>query len=110
VARIFIRKVVGVDPKLEEKLNAPERFERAFANVPKDVWKVFEDGSEIIDEVAKIKEERQAISRRHAEERVKGGPSEPAPSDPPMSVDPDAGHESLGKRLVDGLNKLVGNG
>jgi phosphatidate phosphatase APP1 len=64
VARIFIRKVVGVNPKLEEKLNAPERFENAFAGIPNTVWKVFEDGRELMDEVEKLKLER--IGAKHA--------------------------------------------
>ena len=108
VARIYIRKVVGVNPKLEEKLNAPERFEKAFANVPRDVWKVFEDGSEVMEEVPKIKAEREAISRKHAEERAKGGTSAQTPSEPPMSVNPDAGHESLQQKIVGGFNKIFG--
>jgi hypothetical protein len=108
VARIYIRKVVGVNPKLEETLNAPERFEKAFANVPRDIWKVFEHGSEIMAEVPKIKEQREAISREHAEERAKAGTSAPTSSEPPMSVNPDAGHESLQKRIVGGFNKIFG--
>jgi hypothetical protein len=64
IARIFIRKVVGVNPKLEATLNAPERFEKAFARVPKSVWKVFEDGKELMDEVEKLKVERKASDNR----------------------------------------------
>lgn len=107
MARIFIRKVSGVNPKLEEKLNAPERFEKAFEGIPRDVWKVFVDGSEIMDEVPKIKEERQALSKQHAEERAKAGGSAPPPSDPPVSVRPDAGHESLPQKFVNLFHKLT---
>lgn len=107
MARIFIRKVVGVDPELEVKLNAPERFEKAFANVPKEIWKVFEHGSEIMDEVQKMKEERLAISKAHAEERARGGAPIP-PSEPPTSVRPDAGPEaSLPQKLMDGFRGLL---
>jgi phosphatidate phosphatase APP1 len=60
VARIFIRKVVGVNPELEVKLNAPERFEKAFNGIPNTIWKVFEDGHELMDEVEKLKSERAA--------------------------------------------------
>lgn len=69
---------------------------------------MFEDGSEIMEEVPKIAAERQAISRKHAEERAQGGTSAPTTSNPPMSVNPDAGHESLQQRIVGGFHKLLG--
>lgn len=44
---ILIRKVTDIaELGLEEK-NAPERFEKAFAGVPRDVWHVFEDPAEL---------------------------------------------------------------
>jgi len=62
VARIFIRKVVGVNPELEVKLNAPERFETAFAGIPKNIWKVFEKGEEVMDEIEGLRKERLAAA------------------------------------------------
>jgi hypothetical protein len=35
----------------EEQKNAPERFEKAFKDVPKDVWYVFEDPQELYAKV-----------------------------------------------------------
>ncbi|PVF96075.1 hypothetical protein CPB86DRAFT_807906 [Serendipita vermifera] len=64
IARIFIRKVVGVNPKMEATLNTPERFEKAFEGIPKSVWKVFTDGKELMEEVEKLKVERNAVSSR----------------------------------------------
>ena len=87
-------------------MNAPERFEKAFANIPKEVWKVFEHGHEIMDEVAKMKEERLAISKAHAEGRAGGGGAPPS-HPPPTSVRPDAGHESLPQKLMDGFRGLL---
>jgi len=52
--------VSGVNHSLEIKLNAPERFEKAFTGIPKTVWKVFEDGHELMDEVEKLRTERAA--------------------------------------------------
>ncbi|CAG7853827.1 SubName: Full=Uncharacterized protein {ECO:0000313/EMBL:CCA67743.1} [Serendipita indica DSM 11827] len=68
VARIWIRKVVGVNPKLEETLNAPERFERAFQGIPSEVWKVFEDGKELMDQIDGVKREREQIHQKHDED------------------------------------------
>ena len=65
VARIWIRKVVGVNPKLEEKLNAPERFEQAFQGIPSSVWKVFQDGKELMDQIEGVKREREQIHEIH---------------------------------------------
>lgn len=58
IARIFIRKVVGVNPELEVKLNAPARFETAFSGIPTHVWKVFEKGEELLGEIEALKQER----------------------------------------------------
>lgn len=44
---IAIRKVMDVK-HMEEK-NEDERFERAFENVPRHVWTVFEDPGELYD-------------------------------------------------------------
>ena len=53
--RIFIRKVTGVEGMDEGTKNAPERFEKAFKDVPKDVWTVFEDANELYGEIDKLK-------------------------------------------------------
>jgi phosphatidate phosphatase APP1 len=51
IGAIYIRKVMGVEGMDEEKKNAPERFEKAFKDVPKDVWYVFEDAQELYAKV-----------------------------------------------------------
>lgn len=47
IGAIYIRKVTGVSEMDEGKKNAPERFEKAFEDVPKDIWYVFEDPQEL---------------------------------------------------------------
>jgi len=48
IAAIFIRKVMGIsEVEMNDDKNDPERFEKAFEGVPKDVWHVFEDPKEI---------------------------------------------------------------
>ncbi|KAF3941501.1 hypothetical protein ABW19_dt0200590 [Dactylella cylindrospora] len=44
---IWIRLVTGVDEAEEKKKNSPERFEKAFSGVPKEVWKTFHDVKEL---------------------------------------------------------------
>jgi len=51
VGAIFIRKVMGVEGMDEEQKNKPERFEKAFKGVPKDLWYVFEDPQELYTKV-----------------------------------------------------------
>jgi hypothetical protein len=51
IGAIYIRKVMGVEGMDEEKKNNPERFEKAFRDVPKDVWYVFEDPQELYAKV-----------------------------------------------------------
>jgi phosphatidate phosphatase APP1 len=51
VGAIYIRKVMGVEGMDEEKKNNPERFEKAFKDVPKEVWYVFEDPQELYAKV-----------------------------------------------------------
>ncbi|KAI4126394.1 MAG: hypothetical protein LQ338_003764, partial [Usnochroma carphineum] len=53
VRGIFIRKVTGV-AEMEEK-NSQARFERAFRGVPRGVWRVFEDPSELYEAVEGLK-------------------------------------------------------
>ncbi|KAG7006045.1 hypothetical protein G7Y79_00016g040300 [Physcia stellaris] len=51
IQKIFIRKVTGVEGMDEATKNAPERFEKAFRGVPRDVWRVFEDPGELYEVV-----------------------------------------------------------
>jgi hypothetical protein len=46
---------VGVNEKAEKDLNSPERFEKAFTDVPRDVWKVFETPEELRGELEGLK-------------------------------------------------------
>ena len=48
IKSIWIHVVVGVDPHREKTLNAPQRFEKAFQDVPREVWRTFHDPSELI--------------------------------------------------------------
>jgi phosphatidate phosphatase APP1 len=54
VGAIFIRKVTNVEPVNESQKNAPERFEKAFKDVPSDIWTVFEDPKELFDKVTAL--------------------------------------------------------
>lgn len=54
VGAIFIRKVEDVEPMNETEKNKPERFEKAFRDVPKEVWTVFTDPKELWDKVAQL--------------------------------------------------------
>ncbi|KAF1914519.1 actin filament organization protein-like protein App1-like protein [Ampelomyces quisqualis] len=51
IGAIYIRKVMGVEGMDEEKKNAPDRFDKAFKGVPRDVWYVFEDAQELYAKV-----------------------------------------------------------
>ncbi len=60
VGKIFIRKVTGIaaEEMDAEKKNNPERFEKAFKGVPKEIWYVFEDPKELyaqLDALPEIK-------------------------------------------------------
>ncbi|CAI6336573.1 unnamed protein product [Periconia digitata] len=46
ITAIYIRKVTGV-AELDSGKNLDERFEKAFKGVPREVWHVFEDASEL---------------------------------------------------------------
>lgn len=52
IQAIAIRKVTDVE-HMEEK-NKPERFERAFENVPRAVWTVFENAEELDSVIARL--------------------------------------------------------
>ncbi|MCJ1311430.1 hypothetical protein MMC25_005101 [Agyrium rufum] len=56
VKRVFIRKVTGISELHETDKNEPSRFEKAFEGVPKEVWTVFEDPSELMDAVSALKD------------------------------------------------------
>lgn len=47
VKAIFIRRVQGVNLSVEKGLNSTERFEKAFAGIPRGVWKVFDEPAEL---------------------------------------------------------------
>jgi phosphatidate phosphatase APP1 len=51
IGAIFIRKVTGVAEMDESTKNAPERFTKAFKDVPSSVWYVFEDPQELYAKV-----------------------------------------------------------
>jgi hypothetical protein len=58
IGAIYIRKVMGVAEMDEGNKNKPERFEKAFKGVPKDIWYVFESAQELyakIDALPEIK-------------------------------------------------------
>lgn len=48
---IMIRKVTGVKGMDETKKNEPERFEKAFEGVPRSIWRLFDDPSELYQAV-----------------------------------------------------------
>ncbi|KAF2086388.1 actin filament organization protein-like protein App1-like protein [Saccharata proteae CBS 121410] len=54
IGGIFIRKVTGVAEIDEAKKNVPERFEKAFKDVPKEIWYVFEDPAELYGKVSAL--------------------------------------------------------
>jgi prefoldin subunit 5 len=56
--------VVGVNPSAEKSLNAPERFERAFKDVPKEITKVFENADELYGELDALKRQVAAASQK----------------------------------------------
>ena len=47
IKAIWIRIVSGVDPEEEKSKNSPERFEKAFKRVPREVWRTFSDVREL---------------------------------------------------------------
>jgi len=49
VKAIYIRRVTGVAEMNDGKKNAPERFETAFKDVPREIWHVFDDPSELYE-------------------------------------------------------------
>ncbi|MCJ1402877.1 hypothetical protein MMC11_006098 [Xylographa trunciseda] len=55
VKAIFIRKVVDVEGMQKTDKNDPARFEKAFKDVPKNVWKLFENPSELYTTVDSLR-------------------------------------------------------
>lgn len=55
--------MVGVNPSKEKSLNAPKRFEKAFESVPKNVWRLFENASELQGEIEVLRKEVAMTSR-----------------------------------------------
>ncbi|KAL8681081.1 MAG: hypothetical protein Q9186_002793 [Xanthomendoza sp. 1 TL-2023] len=55
VKKIFIRKVTDVAEMDVVDKNSPERFEKAFKDVPRDVWQIFEDPNELYAAVDALK-------------------------------------------------------
>jgi phosphatidate phosphatase APP1 len=48
IAHIFIRMVTGVsEVEMDDDKNKPERFEKAFKDVPKEAWTLFNDPAEV---------------------------------------------------------------
>ncbi|KAF2673537.1 actin filament organization protein-like protein App1-like protein [Microthyrium microscopicum] len=57
VKAIFIRKVTGVDVPGsfdEDEKNLPARFEKAFKDVPAEIWYVFEDPKEVYGKLEEL--------------------------------------------------------
>ena len=55
IKKVFIRKVTDVNEMEGTGKNDHERFEKAFKDVPRDVWTVFEKPEELWGEVDKLK-------------------------------------------------------
>ncbi|KAL8796448.1 MAG: hypothetical protein Q9182_007367 [Xanthomendoza sp. 2 TL-2023] len=55
VKKILIRKVTDVAEMDVAEKNSPERFEKAFKDVPRDVWQIFEDPNELYAAVDALK-------------------------------------------------------
>jgi len=55
VKAVFIRKVVDVAEMKGSDKNSEERFEKAFKDVPREVWRTFEDPKELYEAVEQLK-------------------------------------------------------
>jgi hypothetical protein len=55
VKAVFIRKVTDVAEMKGSDKNKDERFEKAFKDVPREIWKVFEDPKELYEAVDALK-------------------------------------------------------
>lgn len=56
VKAVFIRKVVDVAEMKDTDKNNDERFQKAFRDVPQDVWRTFEDPKELYEAVEALKD------------------------------------------------------
>ncbi|OAL56231.1 hypothetical protein IQ07DRAFT_496700 [Pyrenochaeta sp. DS3sAY3a] len=64
IGAIYIRKVTGVAEMDENKKNDPERFEKAFKDVPKNIWYVFTDPQELYAKIDALPEIKQNTFRQ----------------------------------------------
>ena len=55
IKAVFIRKVLDLPEMEKTNKNTDERFEKAFKDVDRSVWKTFTDPKELADAVAKLK-------------------------------------------------------
>ena len=55
VKKVFIRKVTDVAEMKGTDKNEDERFEKAFRDVPREVWRTFEDPKELFEAVEELK-------------------------------------------------------
>lgn len=55
IKAVFIRKVTGVAEMEDTGKNDDERFEVAFRNVPREVWRTFEDPKELYEAIDQLK-------------------------------------------------------
>jgi phosphatidate phosphatase APP1 len=66
IEHIFIRKVTGVsevDMDQSEK-NRPERFAKAFENIPTEKWTIFTDPSEVAKVIDTLRMEKKGLLKR----------------------------------------------
>jgi hypothetical protein len=54
IGAIFIRKVSDISGLDEEDRNSNERFEKAFKDIPRDIWHVFTDPQELYERIAQL--------------------------------------------------------
>ena len=55
VQAVFIRKVTDVAEMKDTDKNTDERFEKAFRDVPREIWRTFEDPKELYEAVERLK-------------------------------------------------------
>ena len=56
VKAVFIKKVTDVAEMNGTDKNKEERFEKAFRDVPRGVWRTFEDPKELYEAVQRLKD------------------------------------------------------
>ena len=55
VKAVFIRRVTDVAEMKDTDKNSDERFEKAFRDVPREIWRTFEDPRELYGAVEQLK-------------------------------------------------------